>query len=82
MKPYVEPRVGKDTGFVYVDNTRMIYAPRYIVLHLPKPEDTESEPLVLTDSNWATPTRSQRNRAREALQAFFGVDRVVLSADD
>lgn|GEM_PF-5097371 len=69
MKAVVENRY-PEAGYVYVANTRMIFAPHSAANRV---EKVEGEPLVLQPANWGTPIRQEIHACVAALKkAYLG----------
>ena len=66
MKTSVEKRMPQ-AGYVYVNDTRMTFAPGYTERDLVLPENA----LVLREANWRTPNRSEVRACQKALKKIY-----------
>lgn len=73
MKTQIEHRY-KDSGFVYVGNTRLLFARRSILRDLR--HDGVDSIYLASAANWPAPTKSEAEAAFRALQAEFGMGEV------
>jgi hypothetical protein len=76
MKAEIDARFD-DTGFVYVGNTRILYAARHLVNHTPPP--TVPDEIVLSDGSggWPVASKAERAAALKALKNYYSGRDVV-----
>lgn len=63
-----------ETGFVEVDDTRMLYAPAFVKEHrAPDPTD----PIVTSETDWGPVTPAQHRAVIHALQTVYPNRRII-----
>lgn len=68
MTAIVEMRL-PDAGFVYINGTRMLFAPLFTSTR--REEDRDIDDLILSETNWGTPTADELKLAVKALKRQF-----------
>jgi hypothetical protein len=66
-----------DTGFVYVGNTRILYAARHLLEHTPEPATPDEILLANSSGGWDVASKTERAAALKALQEAFPTRAVV-----
>ncbi len=71
MQVEIEERFPR-TGFVYVGDTRIVFAPKYIIDHAEQTEANSVVQLGTGTGGWAEPTSTERTHALSALVKRYG----------
>lgn len=70
MKAEIDARFD-DTGFVYVGNTRILYAARHLLEQTPEPATPDEILLANSSGGWGIASKAERAAALAALKEVF-----------